>query len=274
MEYALFSRPYLTTHLAILHRAAETLPKDFASWKARIGVVEGLPPSSRAPGLFPDAALSYYPHLGDALEALNAREIDAVFDQEAMIRQNASGELTLDVLEGDEQRYGVALALGSQALLALVNAAILNERRHDPSREPDESVANIRKRGKLRVGIRPGIQGLCMPDGKGGYEGTEPDIARRIARELFGTDEGEVEFVVLAGRQRLTATRSPLRLFDAVRKSIGMFTTLIGTNWWNLGMAGELPSSCVQANAWERSITLGSTITGAFPAFGRRNSSA
>ncbi|HLI96951.1 MAG TPA: family 1 glycosylhydrolase [Candidatus Baltobacteraceae bacterium] len=241
MEYALFSRPYLTTHLAILHRVSEPVPKDLATWKARIGVVEGLPPASRAPGLFPDAAFSYYAHIGDALEALSARQIDAVFDQEAMIRQDATGELTLQVLDGDEQRYGVALALGSQTLLALVNAAILNDKRHDPSREPDASVERIRKRGKLRVGIHPGIQGLCMPDGKGGYDGTEPDIARRIARELFGTDQGKVEFVVLAGTQRLAATRSPLRLFDSVRKSIGMFTTLIGTNWWNLGMAGELP---------------------------------
>jgi hypothetical protein len=80
-----------------------------------------------------------------------------------------------------------------------------------------------------------------MPDGKGGYTGLEPDIARRVARELFGSDDERVEFVVLSGRRRITATRSPLSFFDAVRKSFGMFTTLIGTNWWNLGMAGSLP---------------------------------
>lgn len=241
LEHALFSRPYLITHPAVLHRAPDPLPHDFAAWKARIGVVEGLPPAARAPGLFPDAALTYFSHIGDAVNALRAGSVDAVFDQEAMLRQDAGADLTLDVLAGDEQRYGVALALGSQALLALVNAAVANDGSHDATREPDNSIERIRKRGVLRVGVHPGIQGLCMPDGKGGYDGLEPDIARRIARELFGSDDGKVQFVRLQGRRRLTATRSPLRLFDGVRKSFGMFTTLVGTNWWNLGMAGKLP---------------------------------
>jgi ABC-type amino acid transport substrate-binding protein len=241
MEHALFSRPYLVTRLALLHRVSEPVQNDLGSWKVRIGLVEGLPPASRAPGLFPDAAFSYYTHIGDAIDALKKREIDVVFDQEAMLRQDAAGDFALDVLPGDEQRYAVALALGSQALLSLVNAAIAGDKAHDAAREPDNSVEGIRKRGKLRVGIHPGINGLCMPDGKGGYAGLEPDIARRIAQELFGTDDGKVEFIVLSGRERITATRSSLSFFDAIRKSFGMFSTLIGTNWWNLGMAGELP---------------------------------
>jgi beta-glucosidase/6-phospho-beta-glucosidase/beta-galactosidase/ABC-type amino acid transport substrate-binding protein len=241
LEYALFSKPYLTTHLAVLHRSSVQVPSDLGTWKARIGMVEGLPPAARAPGLFPDAAFSYYPHIGDAVKALQAGEVDAAFDQEAMLRQNASGDFTLDVVAGDEQRYGVALALGSQSLLALVNAAISGDTAHDAAREPDDSIERIRKRGKLRVGIHPGIRDLCMPDGKGGYTGIEPDLARNIAREIFGTDDGKVEFVVLAGRQRLQATRSPLRWLDGVRKSFGMFSTLVGTDWWNLGMAGKLP---------------------------------
>jgi beta-glucosidase/6-phospho-beta-glucosidase/beta-galactosidase/ABC-type amino acid transport substrate-binding protein len=241
MEYALFSQAYLVTHLALVHPASQPMPQDLRTWKARIGLVEGLPPASHAPGMFPDAALQFFPHIGDAIAALRAGKVDAVFDQEAMLRQDATDGFTLEVFPGNEQRYGVALALGNQALLALVNSAIRNDGRHEAQREPDDSVERIRKRGKLRVGIHPGIHDLCMPDGKGGYEGLEPDLGRRIAREIFGTDEGRVQFVPLAGRHRISATRSPLRLFDSLRKSIGMFTTLIGTNWWNLGMAGELP---------------------------------
>jgi beta-glucosidase/6-phospho-beta-glucosidase/beta-galactosidase/ABC-type amino acid transport substrate-binding protein len=241
MEYALFSQPYLVTHLAVLHRAAEPVPGDLTTWKARIGLVDGLPPATHAPGMFPDAALEYYAHIGEAREALRAGKIDAVFDQEAILRQDASTEFALEVFAGNEQRYGVALALGSQSLLALVNSAIRNDGRHDQAREPDDSVERIRKHGKLRVGIHPGVQGLCMPDGKGGYEGLEPDLARRIAREIFGGDGNRVQFVPLTGRARIDATRSGLRLFDGLRKTFGMFTTLIGTNWWNLGMAGELP---------------------------------
>jgi beta-glucosidase/6-phospho-beta-glucosidase/beta-galactosidase/ABC-type amino acid transport substrate-binding protein len=241
MEEALFSQAYLTTHLALLHRASEPVPSDLTTWKPRIGLAEGLPPAEHAPGMFPDAALEFYPSIHDVLEALHAGKIDAVFDQEAILRQDAMGDYALEVFAGNEQRYGVALALGNQSLLALVNAAIRNDGTHEPEREPDYSVERIRKRGKLRVGIRPGVQGLCMRDGKGGYEGLEPDLARRIAREIFGDDKNRVQFVELQGRRRISATRSPLRIFDSLRKSIGMFTTLIGTNWWNLGMAGELP---------------------------------
>jgi beta-glucosidase/6-phospho-beta-glucosidase/beta-galactosidase/ABC-type amino acid transport substrate-binding protein len=240
MEHALFSQPYLTTHLAVLHHTSVPMPQDIALWKARIGIVEGLPPAQHAPGMFPDAALVYYPHIGDAISALQKGELDAVFDQEAMLQQNTTAEFNLDVFPGNEQRYGVALALGSQALLSLVNTAIRGADDHDATREPDDSVECIRKRGVLRVGVHPGIQKLCMADGQGGYSGLEPDIARRIAQELFG-DATKVQFVPLAGRRRLSATRSPLRLFDGIRKSFGMFTTLVGTNWWNLGMAGKLP---------------------------------
>jgi hypothetical protein len=105
----------------------------------------------------------------------------------------------------------------------------------------DSSLKAIRKRGVLRVGIHPGVEALCMPDGKGGYSGLEPDIARCIAKTILGSDEGMVRFVPLSGDHRVSATRSPLKMFDDLRKTIGMFGTLVGTNWWNLGMAGKLP---------------------------------
>jgi len=241
MEHALFSQAYFTTHLAVLHRASEPLPPDWASWRARVAVVEGLPPAARAPGLFPDAALSFFTRISAAVDALRGGSVEAVFDQEAILRQEAQGDFTLDVIAGDEQRYGVAMPLGSQAFLSLVNAAICEGPPHDADREPDPSVQRIRKRGFLRVGVRPGVEGLCTRDASGRYAGLEPDLARRIAKEIFGTDDGKVRFVELQGRARIGATRSPLRIFDGIRKTFGMFTTLVGTNWWNLGMAGKLP---------------------------------
>ena len=40
----------------------------------------------------------------------------------------------------------------------------------------------------------------------------------------------------------MSATRSSwLHAFFAFRKSFAIFSTLLGTNWWNLGMAGKLP---------------------------------
>jgi Glycosyl hydrolase family 1 len=103
----------------------------------------------------------------------------------------------------------------------------------------DRAIARIRKRGALRVGISPGVAGLCsaVPS----YEGLEPEIARRMSQLIFG-DRNKVEFVLVRGEQRLDATRSSwLHALFSLRKSFAIFTTLLGTNWWNLGLAGKLP---------------------------------
>lgn len=105
----------------------------------------------------------------------------------------------------------------------------------------DRSLQAVRRWGVLRVGIHPGVPGLCMPDGAGGFLGLEPDLARYVAARIFGSVEGRVRFVSLLGQRRLSATRSWRKRFDALRKTLSMFATILGTNWWNLGMAGRLP---------------------------------
>lgn len=105
----------------------------------------------------------------------------------------------------------------------------------------DGSLRAIRKRGVLRVGVRPGVEGLCTVDAAGNYSGLEPELARSIARSILGAEDAKVQFVPLSGDRRWNATRSPLSMLDDFRKTLGMFGTLVGTNWWNLGMAGKLP---------------------------------
>ena len=62
-----------------------------------------------------------------------------------------------------------------------------------------------------------------------------------MARLVFG-DAGRVKFVPLHGQRRLNATRSSwLHALFSLRKGLAIFTTLLGTNWWNLGLAGKLP---------------------------------
>jgi beta-glucosidase/6-phospho-beta-glucosidase/beta-galactosidase len=149
--------------------------------------------------------------------------------------------------------YAAAVALGNHTLLNAVNEAIRSERGESPAtrelRRLDRSAHAIRRRGVLRAGIRPGVPGLCTRNG-GSYDGIEPDIARRVAQRLLGEDR--VEFVELEGDDRVNATRSWLHRFDGLRKTITMFATIIGTDWWNLGLAGSLapflcPSECVGA---------------------------
>lgn len=285
-QHTFFSEPYYCTRLAALHANTFALPADIQPWRGRIAVVADTLPASIVGGWFPAATISYVKAMDDAIEALRRGVVDAVFDDEVTLQQYAGYELGITQLPNSKQYFAVGMALGSRTLLNVVDRAIralrsenaeipnafnrktvahvgrkqearANSKRGVP--EMDRSIARIRKRGKLRVGIHPGVPGLCTvvartsfdsapcgrsaQDDKSGlrhYTGLEPEIARRIAQLIFG-DPDRVEFVPLIGERRLSATRSWLHAFFALRKSFAIFGTLLGTNWWNLGMAGKLP---------------------------------
>lgn len=267
MEHVLFSEAYVVAHPAALHNSSVTLPESFETWKGRVGVLQDAPMANKAAGFFPDAAVTAYPDASHAVDALERGVIDVLFDDDVILKQFASGPLALTAVPGNDQPFCVAMALGSRALLNAVDRALRAFKKTHPelpgthnrktvanvgqeSEVPaqtqpvpdiDKSLEKIRKRGVLRAGIHPGVEGLCMADGKGGYRGLEPDLARAIAQEVLGMPDARVEFVPLSRAKRLMATRSPLRIFDGIRRAFAMFGTLVGTNWWNLGMAGKLP---------------------------------
>jgi ABC-type amino acid transport substrate-binding protein len=116
----------------------------------------------------------------------------------------------------------------------------------------DHSVESICRKGVLRVGVHAGMPGLCdrLPDG--GYAGVEADLARFIGAWIFRDSPGRVEFVELGNERRVRAAGSPLQWVDQFFKSMSVFTTILNTNWWNLGLAGRLspmlcPEECVGA---------------------------
>ncbi len=286
-EHSFFSEPYYCTSLAVLHASTLALPADTQDWPGRIAVVADTLPASIIGGWFCAATISYIHAMPDAIEALRRGDVDAVFDDDVTLRQYAGDALGLTQLPGSEQFFAVAMALGSRTLLNTVDRAIRELRGEHPEipsafnrktiahigREQeaktdsqrsvpdmDRAIARIRKRGVLRVGVHPGVPGLCVErpstpapsarfsrsgasaqDDKGHYVGLEPEIAQRVARLIFG-DPTRVEFVPLRGEQRLNATRSSwLHALFTLRKAFAIFTTLLGTNWWNLGLAGRLP---------------------------------
>jgi beta-glucosidase/6-phospho-beta-glucosidase/beta-galactosidase/ABC-type amino acid transport substrate-binding protein len=262
-EHVFFSEPYYRAYPAALH--ARPLPPDLSDWSGRVAVVADTLPASTVGGWFPAATISYVDAMPDAVAALRRGEVDAIFDDDVTLRQYANDSLALTQLPGRPQYFAVAMALGSRTLLNVADHAIRQLRHEHPeipdafnrktiahigredeaekdSKRPvpamDRSIKRIRKRGKLRVGIHPGVPGLCTGPP---YVGLEPEIARRMAQLIFG-DPGRVEFVTVQGERRLGATRSTfLHGLFALRKSFAIFTTLLGTNWWNLGMAGKLP---------------------------------
>ncbi|MGA8384002.1 MAG: family 1 glycosylhydrolase [Candidatus Cybelea sp.] len=283
-QHAFFSEPYYRTHLAVLHRSAFQLPQPAQEWRGNVAVVADTLPARIVAGWFPAATIRYLPAMPEAVEALRRGDADALFDDDVMLQEYAGDSFGLTPLPNSAQYFAVAMALGSRTLLNVVDRAIRDLRREHPEipnafnrktvahvgredeaqtagsgrarseQEPvpkmDRSVERIRRRGKLRVGIHPGVSGLCTlrasaakgqsDAGAPRYEGLEPELGRRIAQLIFG-DSGRVEFVAMQGEQRLDATRSWMHALFALRKSIAIFSTLLGTNWWNLGMAGKLP---------------------------------
>jgi beta-glucosidase/6-phospho-beta-glucosidase/beta-galactosidase/ABC-type amino acid transport substrate-binding protein len=291
-EHAFFSEPYYCAHLSALHTSAFELPAELQTWTARVAVVSETLPASIVGGWFPAATVVYVKSMDEAVEALRRGEADAVFDDDVTLRQYGRGGLSLTQLPGRPQYFAAAMALGSRTLLNIVDRAIRQLRRELPEipdafnrktvahvgreqdadadarravPEMDRSIARIRRRGKLRVGIHAGVPELCVersfdsaPSGRSApddtmrrrsvqddtaerYEGLEPEIARRVAQLIFG-DRECVEFVPVQGEERLGATRSSfLHGLFTLRKGLAIFTTLLGTNWWNLGMAGRLP---------------------------------
>jgi beta-glucosidase/6-phospho-beta-glucosidase/beta-galactosidase/ABC-type amino acid transport substrate-binding protein len=264
-EHAFFSEPYYRTRLALLHTAASPPTDSLETWRGRVAVVAQTLAASDVGGWLPAATVTYASSLSEAVDAVRSGAADAVFDDEVTLQPYADNTLTLFVIPNSDQYFAVAMALGSRTLLNIADRAIRDLRgkhpeipsafnrktianygRDDGTDEGEDTVPSmdraierIRKRGKLRVGIHPGTPGLCVAKEKG-YVGLEPEIARRIAQRIFG-DSKRVEFVPLRGEQRLSATHSWLHALFALRKGFAIFSTLLGTNWWNLGLAGKLP---------------------------------
>ena len=261
-EHAFFSEPYFTAHLSALHEASFAPPSSFEYWAGRCGVVAEMLPAKLAGGYFPAATMSYFKTAADAAAALVRGEVDLFFDDDVVLQQFASDGYALTRLRGHGQHFAVAMAFGSRSLLNEVDRALREYKRTHPglpdvrnrkslpggkrdagAQQPvpdmDKSLQRIRKRGVLRVGVHPGVAGLCEAS-NGTYAGLEPDLARHIAARILG-DASKVRFVPLRGNKRMSATRSWLQALFSLRKSFGIFGTLLGTNWWNLGMAGKLP---------------------------------
>lgn len=268
LQIAFFSEPYYCTNLAILQSASAPVPAETQTWRGTIAVAQDTHPANVVGGWFAAATIQYVPDVETAVAALQRGEVQAVFDDDITLRQFAGSALSIATMPKSDQCFAVAMPLGSRSLLNIADRAIRALRKERPEMadvwnrktvadigrerdaqadderampELDATFKRIKKRGKLRVGVHPGVATLCEQSGSRNYDGLEPDIARAMARAIFG-DETRVEFVPLYGARRLRATRSFFHALLSLRKGIAIFSTLLGTNWWNLGMAGKLPA--------------------------------
>ncbi len=123
-ERTLFSEPYDTARLVLLHAVAATLPADRQAWRGRIGVASDMLPASLVAGRFPAATVRYFDDAAAAVSALRAGELDAVFDDDVVLQQYVNADLALELLPGHAHHYAAAMAFGSRALQTLVERAL------------------------------------------------------------------------------------------------------------------------------------------------------
>ena len=70
-----------------------------------------------------------------------------------------------------------------------------------------KQISEIKERGKLRVGVKSDVPGFSFCDEDGNYTGIEIDIAKAIAKALFG-DEDAIGFVTVNQQTRAQIGRA------------------------------------------------------------------
>jgi beta-glucosidase/6-phospho-beta-glucosidase/beta-galactosidase/ABC-type amino acid transport substrate-binding protein len=106
-----------------------------------------------------------------------------------------------------------------------------------------DPVAAVRRRGEIVVGLRRGGSPFAWRDPETReWHGLEVDIARALAKRVFG-DPARVRFLAIDPILRTSAVRSFwLWPFEFAQRVLALFSTVANSDWWNLGMAGRLPT--------------------------------
>jgi beta-glucosidase/6-phospho-beta-glucosidase/beta-galactosidase/ABC-type amino acid transport substrate-binding protein len=118
-----------------------------------------------------------------------------------------------------------------------------------PKAPEGTALRRIQDRGYLSIAVRQDLPGFAYPDSNTGeLEGLEIDLARYLARKILG-DSGKVRFVPVTTETRIPMLLPRLPFLDSMQKLYSILSSMLMTNWWYLGMAGELdkflcPTSC------------------------------
>src|SRR5262245_53190763 len=100
----------------------------------------------------------------------------------------------------------------------------------------------IQDRGYIIAAVKQDVPGFGYRDPQTGeWSGLEIDLARGIARQMFG-DAARARFRPAATAERIPLLRSIQRIFDPLFKQFSVLSTALTSNWWHLGMAGKLPA--------------------------------
>ena len=121
-----------------------------------------------------------------------------------------------------------------------------------PMEVEDKSLQRILKRGFLTVAVNSDAHGFSWKDPETGeFIGLEIDLARAIARRIFG-DSRKVEFHAVTNKNRFSELITWRGFMDSIIKMYCVLSTVFAySNWWYLGLAGKLPKFICPAECWD-----------------------
>ncbi|MGJ8644119.1 MAG: family 1 glycosylhydrolase [Luteolibacter sp.] len=102
--------------------------------------------------------------------------------------------------------------------------------------EPGRGLRRVRRRGKIRIGIRTDAPGISE---QSTAEGLEVRLARLIAKRLLG-DENLLEIVPVDPAERFAELESKSSWLNWAWRFWGTTSLIANANWWYLGTSGRL----------------------------------
>ena len=109
-----------------------------------------------------------------------------------------------------------------------------------PKAPTGTALRRIQDRGHLVVAIREDLPGFGYRNPEtGDLEGLEIDLAHALAERIFGSSK-KIQLNSVAIQKRMTAVETVPNLFDWIFRQYTILSTIMLTNWWYMGMAGEL----------------------------------
>ena len=268
------SDPYLRTGKAVLVKALYPDEGIASLTGKKVGVIGvGNQPVSWERDLPEACVKKIFPNYDAARGALISGKVDAVYGDAFFLMPPGledSGGLRFLTIELSDEAYVVVAPHGHEQLLERVNKAVaaFQEEMSDApgmtragpvakeARRPvslrevlagesdgpewlveSRDVRRVRRRGKIRIGIRtdaPGVANGCS------NEGLEMRLARRIAHEIF-RDEERLEIVPLEPSARLNVLETKSGWLNWAWRFWGTTTMIANANWWYLGTSGRLP---------------------------------
>lgn len=157
-----------------------------------------------------------------------------------------------------EQLTGHKIKMPTRAIRALpisLPSIMANARQKEASFGPipkaskGTALRRIQDRGYLVAAVRPDLPGFAYHDqNTGELKGLEVELARALACRIFG-DPSKVHFHIVTTEKRIPQLLPKIAFLDSILKQYSMLSTILMTNWWYMGMAGQLdeflcPAGC------------------------------